>query len=152
MIILRAIIQRVKNASVSVDGKITGKIGHGILIYLGVDTGDNESDLDYIFKKTVSLRIFSDDEGKMNKSLSDVSGSVLLISQFTLSGDARRGTRPSFSSAAKPHDAELLYEAFKSRLREMGIESGSGVFGADMEVSSVNDGPVTILLDSKKLF
>ncbi len=149
---MRAVIQRVKNASVTVDGNLTGRIGHGILIYLGVDTGDDESDLDYIVKKTVNLRIFSDDEGKMNKSLLDISGSVLLVSQFTLSGDARRGTRPSFSSAARPDDAELLYETFKSRLREMGIESGFGVFGADMEVSSVNDGPVTILLDSKKLF
>ncbi len=149
---MRAVIQRVKSASVSVDGNVTGKIGHGILIYLGVAIGDTEKDLDYIIKKTVDLRIFSDEEGKMNKSLKDVSGSVLLVSQFTLSGDARRGTRPSFSSAARPDEAEALYEEFKSRLAEMGIESGSGVFGADMEVTSVNDGPVTILLDSTKLF
>lgn len=149
---MRAVIQRVKSASVSVGGNVTGAIGHGILIYLGVDLGDGEADLDYIIKKALNLRIFSDEEGKMNKSLSDVSGAVLLVSQFTLSGDARRGTRPSFSSAARPDDAELLYEAFKSRLNAMNIESGCGVFGADMEVSSVNDGPVTILLDSKKLF
>lgn len=149
---MRAVIQRVKSASVSVNGTVTGKIGHGILIYLGVAEGDSEQDLEYIIKKTVNLRIFSDEEGKMNRSLLDISGSVLLVSQFTLSGDARRGTRPSFSSAARPGEAEVLYELFKSRLDALGIETGFGVFGADMEVASVNDGPVTILLDSSKLF
>lgn len=149
---MRAVIQRVKNASVSVDGKITGAIEHGLLVYLGVMENDTASDLDYIIKKTLGLRIFEDENGKMNKALSDVGGGVLLVSQFTLAGDVRKGTRPSFSSAAKGEDAEFFYEEFKKRLSELNIPSGCGVFGADMAVSSINDGPVTILLDSSKLF
>lgn len=149
---MRAVIQRVKEASVSVDGNITGKIDRGILIYLGVMEGDTEADLDYIVKKSLSLRIFEDGDGKMNKALADVNGSVLLVSQFTLAGDARKGTRPSFSSAARPEAAERLYEEFKSRLSEAAISSGCGIFGADMQVFSINDGPVTVMLDSSRLF
>ncbi len=149
---MRAIIQRVKEASVSVDGKITGEIGQGILIYLGVMEGDSESDLDYTIKKALGLRIFEDEDGRMNKALSDIGGSVLLVSQFTLAGDARKGTRPSYSSAARPDAAEKLYEEFKNRLGELGVPSAYGVFGADMKVFSINDGPVTVMLDSTRLF
>lgn len=149
---MRAAIQRVESASVSIDGKITGKTDGGLLIYLGVGCGDTSEDIDYIYRKTVNLRIFSDEDGKMNKSLKDVEKSVLIVSQFTLYGDVRKGTRPSFSDSAPPNEANALYEAFKSKFREDNIKAEYGVFGADMKVSSVNDGPVTILLDSKKLF
>lgn len=149
---MRAVIQRVENASVSIDGKVTGKTDGGLLIYLGVGRGDTLEDLDYIYRKTVNLRIFSDEDGKMNKSLKDVGKSVLIVSQFTLYGDVRKGTRPSFSDSAGPDEANALYEAFKSRFFKDNIKAECGVFGADMKVCSVNDGPVTILLDSKKLF
>ncbi len=149
---MRAVIQRVQSASVSVNGEITGKTDGGLLIYLGVGFGDTLEDLEYIYRKTVNLRIFSDEDGKMNKSLKDMGKGVLIVSQFTLYGDVRKGTRPSFSTSAPPDEAELLYEAFKSKFKEDNIKAEYGVFGADMKVSSVNDGPVTILLDSKKLF
>lgn len=149
---MRAVIQRVKSASVSVDGAITGQVGTGFLIYLGVQTEDTSADLEYITKKVLGLRVFSDADDKMNLSIKDVGGGALVVSQFTLLGDVRRGTRPSFSAAAEPSVANELYTAFISRLKEAGIMTECGVFGADMAVSSINDGPVTVLLDSRRLF
>lgn len=149
---MRAVIQRVKHASVKIDNKIAGQIDNGILILLGVAEEDCDADLDYIFDKTIGLRIFEDEEGKMNKSLSDINGSILVVSQFTLQGDARRGRRPSFSSAARPEKAIPYYEEFIKRCRNLNINTQTGVFGADMQVELCNDGPVTILLDSTRLF
>lgn len=149
---MRAVIQRVKSASVSVDGAITGQVGTGFLIYLGVQAGDTEADLAYITKKVLGLRVFSDADDKMNLSIKDVGGGALVVSQFTLLGDARRGTRPSFSDAAAPSLADELYTAFIAQLKDAGITAECGVFGADMAVSSINDGPVTVLLDSRRLF
>ncbi len=149
---MRAVIQRVKCASVKIDNKIVGQIDKGILILLGVAEEDKDTDLDYIFDKTIGLRIFEDEEGKMNKSLSDVDGSILVVSQFTLQGDARRGRRPSFTGAARPEKAIPYYEEFIKRCKDLKINTQSGVFGSDMQVELCNDGPVTILLDSTKLF
>lgn len=149
---MRAVIQRVKSASVSVDGAVTGQVGTGFLIYLGVQSGDTEADLAYITKKVLGLRVFSDAGGKMNLSIKDVGGGALVVSQFTLLGDARRGTRPSFSDAADPSLANELYTAFTGQLKDAGIAAECGVFGADMAVFSINDGPVTVLLDSRRLF
>lgn len=149
---MRAVIQRVKFASVKIDDKIVGKIDKGILVLLGVAEQDEDSDLDYIFDKTIGLRIFEDEEGKMNKSLADVDGSILVVSQFTLQGDARKGRRPSFSTAARPDKAIPYYEEFIKRCKDLNINTQTGVFGADMQVELCNDGPVTILLDSTRLF
>ncbi len=149
---MRAVIQRVTEASCMVDGKITGKIGKGFLVFLGVGEDDTDSDLDYIVKKTLGLRIFEDSDEKMNLSLSDVGGEILAISQFTLYGDARKGNRPSFIAAAPPKLGEEYFELYKEKLRESNLSVESGIFGADMKISLLNDGPVTILLDSKKLF
>lgn len=149
---MRAVIQRVKFASVKIDDKIVGKIDKGILVLLGVAEEDKDSDLDYIFDKTIGLRIFEDEEGKMNKSLLDVDGSILVVSQFTLQGDARRGKRPSFTSAARPDKAIPYYEEFIKRCKDSNINTQTGVFGADMQVELCNDGPVTILLDSTRIF
>lgn len=149
---MRGVVQRVKRASVSVDNKIIGEINHGILLLLGVDDTDEEKDLEYMCDKVPNLRIFEDENGKMNKSLIDVNGSLLVISQFTLLGDARKGRRPSFTGAAIPDKAIPMYEKFKSKMKENDIHTECGEFGADMQVELINDGPVTILLDSKKLF
>ncbi|MDO5477550.1 MAG: D-aminoacyl-tRNA deacylase [Clostridia bacterium] len=149
---MRAVIQRVSSASCRVDGNITGEIEKGFLVFLGVGEEDNDSDLEYIVKKTLGLRIFEDENEKMNLSLSDVGGSVLAISQFTLYGDVRKGNRPAFITAAAPDIGEAYFEKYKEKLREAGLTVESGVFGADMKISLLNDGPVTILLDSKKLF
>ncbi len=149
---MRAVVQRVKNASVEVDQNCIGKIGKGLLIYLGVTHDDEDSDLQYMADKIPNLRIFEDDDEKMNRSLLDEKGEILLISQFTLYGDARKGRRPSFIRAARPHHATPLYEKLISELKDRGISVATGEFGADMKVSSVNDGPVTLLLDSKKGF
>lgn len=148
---MRAVIQRVTKAEVKVDGQIVGAVGHGFLVLIGVETGDTEADLDYICQKTPNLRIFEDENGKMNRSLLDVQGGILAVSQFTLLGDARGGRRPSFITAARPEVADPMYQQLAARWREMGIEVSTGVFGADMKVSLVNDGPVTILLDSRKI-
>ena len=148
---MRACIQRVKNAKVSVSNAVVGQIDGGMLVLLGVEHGDTHEDADYIIKKLASLRIFEDDAGKMNLSLSDVHGEILLISQFTLLGDARHGRRPSFSDAAAPDDANALYEYVADALaRDFTV--ARGVFGADMDVELINQGPVTLLLDSRKLF
>ncbi|QSX06334.1 D-tyrosyl-tRNA(Tyr) deacylase [Sedimentibacter sp. zth1] len=149
---MRAVIQRVKHASVTIDDEMVGKIDKGILVFLGISEDDNESDLDYVFNKTVVLRIFEDENGKMNKSLSDINGSILVVSQFTLQGDARKGRRPSYSNAARPEKALPLYEEFITKCRNANINTQTGKFGADMKVELLNDGPVTILLDSTKLF
>lgn len=149
---MRCVVQRVTRADVAVDSRIVGEIGKGLMVLLGVEIGDTQKDADYIITKVAGLRIFEDENGKMNLSLSDVGGSILAISQFTLLGDARGGKRPSFIQAERPEAANALYEAACQRWREMGITVETGVFGADMAVSLVNDGPVTILLDSKKGF
>ncbi|MBR5948262.1 MAG: D-tyrosyl-tRNA(Tyr) deacylase [Clostridia bacterium] len=148
---MRAVVQRVKRASVEVENRIVGAIDAGLLVFLGVAPGDTETDIAYIVKKCTGLRIFEDDEGKMNKSVLDTGGSILLISQFTLHGDARKGFRPSFSSAAPPDIAIPLYEKTVAAFREL-IRTETGIFGADMQVELINDGPVTILLDSERLF
>ena len=148
---MRAVIQRVKEASVSVGGETVGRIGRGFLVLLGVHVSDEIKDAEHIVKKVSGLRVFEDEAGKMNLSLSDVNGELLIVSQFTLYGDARHGNRPSFIEAALPDKAVPLYEYTVSRLRES-FKVETGVFGADMQVSLINDGPVTILLDSKKLF
>lgn len=149
---MRAVVQRVKKASVCVDEKITGAIDTGFLVLLGVGDGDSDEDLSYITKKILGLRVFEDDDGRMNRSLFDVGGAVLAVSQFTLYGDARHGMRPSFITAAAPDVGKQYFERFKKILAEAGITVASGIFGADMQVELINDGPVTILLDSKKLF
>lgn len=149
---MRAVIQRVKKASVKVDDQVVGAIDHGLLVLLGVHEDDTKDDLDYIYSKTKDLRIFEDENEKMNLSLKDISGSLLVVSQFTLYGDARKGKRPSFSESAGPDLAEKLYEDFILRAKEDGIECQTGTFGAHMDVELVNDGPVTILLDSSKIF
>ena len=149
---MRAVLQRVSHASVAVDGEIKGKIGKGLLVFLAVCDEDTENDLIYLADKITGLRIFEDENEKMNLSLEDIKGEILIISQFTLYGDCRKGKRPSFTSAGKPDYAEKMYENFIEYVKEQGIYTQSGVFGADMKVELLNDGPVTILLDSKKLF
>lgn len=149
---MRAVVQRVKSANVKVDKKIIGSIQQGILLLLGVEETDEEKDLEYMCDKIPNLRIFEDENGKMNKSLFDVEGSILVISQFTLLGDARKGRRPSFIAAAQPGKAIPMYEKFIAKMKEKNILTQAGEFGADMKVELINDGPVTILLDSKKIF
>lgn len=144
---MRALIQRVSSAAVSVDGVQISRIGKGLLILLGVKTGDTTAEADFLADKCAGLRIFEDAEEKMNLSLSDVGGEVLVVSQFTLYGDARRGRRPSFTLAAPPAQSEPLYEYFVERLRTAGLRVATGQFGAMMAVSLVNDGPVTLLLE-----
>ena len=149
---MRAVVQRVSRASVQVEGKTVGGIDLGLLVLLGVGHEDTETDADYLADKITGLRIFEDADGKMNRSLIDVGGAVLAVSQFTLFGDVRRGKRPSFDAAARPEKAEQLYEYFVSRVRASGLRCETGKFQAMMDVELVNAGPVTILLDSKKLF
>jgi D-aminoacyl-tRNA deacylase len=149
---LRAVIQRVQSAAVDVDGETIAYIDKGLLVLLGVETGDGEDDLRYIVEKTAFLRVFPDEEGKMNRSVLDVGGSVLLVSQFTLIGDARRGRRPSYICAAEPEIANATYEKAAGLLRDLGIQVETGRFMAHMRVHLVNDGPVTILLDSRRKF
>ncbi len=149
---MRGVVQRVKCAKVTVDNEITGSIDQGILLLLSVEDNDDEKDLEYMCDKVANLRIFEDENDKMNMSLLDVGGSILVVSQFTLHGDARKGRRPSFIAAARPEKAIPLYEKLIQKMKEQGINTSSGRFGADMQVELVNDGPVTILLDSKKTF
>lgn len=146
---MKAVIQRVKCASCSVDGVTIGKIGQGFLVFLGVAKGDTEADLSYLVKKIAMMRIFPDAEGKMNLALSDIHGEMLVISQFTLLADTKKGNRPSFFDAALPEEAIPFYEKFIAAMRARSIHTETGEFGADMEISLVNDGPVTVLLDSK---
>ena len=149
---MRAVVQRVTEADVKVEEKITGAIGSGLVVLLGVENDDTEKDAAYLAEKIAGLRIFEDQEGKMNLSLKDVGGQLLAVSQFTLLGDVRKGKRPSFSSAARPEKAKILYDYFTEQVRSQGITVGEGVFQAYMSVRIYNDGPVTILLDSRKLF
>lgn len=149
---MRAIIQRVEKASVSVEGEIKGQIGAGFLVLIGVEEGDGDADFRYIAEKVPNLRVFEDEQGKMNRSLLDVGGELLAVSQFTLLGDARGGRRPSFITAARPETADPMYERLVADWRARGIRVETGVFGAHMKVSLVNDGPVTILLDSRRRF
>jgi len=150
---MRAVVQRVSRAEVRVDQKTVGKIGKGILVLLGIGQDDGDQDLQWLADKVMNLRIFEDENDKMNLSVLDVGGQVLVVSQFTLYGDCRKGKRPSYSSAAAPQDAEKLYEAFVKFIEEKyGIKVETGIFQAMMEVELVNDGPVTLLLDSKKTF
>ncbi len=146
---MRAVVQRVAWAKVEVDGETTGDIQRGLLVYLGAGKGDGEDDLAYVLGKVLGLRIFADDAGKMNLSVGDVAGALLVVSQFTLYGDVRRGRRPSFDAAMPPDEAERAYETFVSRARAQGVRVETGRFRADMKVSSLNDGPVTIWIDSK---
>jgi D-tyrosyl-tRNA(Tyr) deacylase len=149
---MRAVVQRVSRALVTVDGEITGQIGRGLLVLLGVGRDDTENDAIYLAEKIVGLRVFEDDQGKMNRSVQDVGGSILAVSQFTLYGDVRRGKRPSFVAAAPPEQARQPYEFFVERIRAAGLRCETGRFQAMMKVEVVNEGPVTILLDSRKGF
>ncbi len=149
---MRAVIQRVSRASVSVDGVPVGEIGQGLLVLLGVGQSDSETDAEYLAEKIAGLRIFEDDQQKMNLSVADARGAVLAVSQFTLYGDVRKGKRPSFDAAARPEQAKKLYEYFVDRIRARGLRCETGRFQAMMDVELVNDGPVTILLDSGKNF
>ena len=149
---MRAVIQRVSRAQVAVDGEIVGEVGHGLLVLLGVTHADTEADASYLAEKITGLRIFDDENGRMNLDVSAIGGGVLVVSQFTLYGDVRRGKRPSFDAAAPPQQARHLYEFFIERIRAAGIPCQTGRFREMMEVELVNDGPVTILLDSAKAF
>lgn len=147
---MRAVVQRVSQAQVEVDGQVGGAIEKGLLVLLGVAVGDTERDVEWIAPKVVNLRIFEDAEGKMNLSVQDVGGAILVVSQFTLLGDVRRGRRPSFVDAAPPAEAERLYLAAAERMRQEGVRVETGVFQAHMAVHLVNDGPVTLLLDTRE--
>lgn len=148
---MRAVIQRVKRASVEVDEKIVGSIGNGYMILLGISHEDGEKEIKWLCDKIKVLRIFSDSEGKMNLSIDDIGGEILLVSQFTLYADCIKGRRPGFTDAAKGHIAEVLYEKTAEYLKSQGIKVEKGIFGADMQVSLINDGPVTIILDTKEV-
>ena len=145
---MRALIQRVSSSSVKVDGDIVGKSGKGLLIFLGITHDDTMNELIYLVNKCANLRIFEDEDGKMNRSLLDVGGEALIISQFTLYGDCRKGRRPSFVDAARPEKAIPFYERFIDEFKKLGIKTESGIFGADMKVGLVNDGPVTLMVET----
>jgi D-tyrosyl-tRNA(Tyr) deacylase len=147
---MKALIQRVTEARVEIGANMFSAIGRGLLVFLGVEREDNDADLDYLIRKVVNLRIFEDEKRRMNLSLQDIEGAVLVVSQFTLSADCRKGNRPSFDSAEAPHRAKEMYERFVERLKESKVKVSTGDFGAFMQVYLVNDGPVTIMLDSKK--
>ena len=149
---MRAVVQRVSEASVMVEGRVAGSIGAGVCVLLGVAQGDSAADAEWLSAKTLELRIFEDDQGKMNRSLLDTGGELLAISQFTLLGDARQGRRPAFTAAAPPDQAQPLYEKFCALCRERGVRVAEGVFRATMQLRVVNEGPVTLLLDSRKAF
>lgn len=146
---MKAVIQRVSNASVKVDDKIVGEISDGLLLLIGIDEEDEKADADWLVQKILNLRIFGDKDGKLNRSVLDISGEILCISQFTLIADYKKGNRPSFIKAAKPDKAIPLFEYFKTEISKSNLKTESGIFGADMKVSLLNDGPVTIVMDSK---
>lgn len=149
---MRAVVQRVSKASVAVEGQPCGQIAKGMVVLLGIKQGDSSGDVSWLAEKIVHLRIFEDDQGKMNRSLADIGGEMLIISQFTLYGDCRKGRRPGFSSAAPPALAEPLYRQFIENVNKLGIQTATGIFQAEMAVELINDGPVTMLLDSEKTF
>ncbi|WP_312825385.1 D-aminoacyl-tRNA deacylase [Epilithonimonas sp.] len=146
---MRVVIQRVSEASVEVDNKIVGEIKQGLMLLIGVDESDENTDADWLVKKILDVRVFSDDEGKMNHSVKDINGEILCISQFTLISDYKKGNRPSYIKAARPDKAIPLFEYFKEELKKSDLKTESGIFGADMKVSLINDGPVTLVFDSK---
>jgi len=146
---MRAVVQRVSESSVTVDGEVVGSIGPGLMVLLGVTHEDTEKEADYLADKIINLRIFSDDAGKMNRSLLDTEGEMLVVSQFTLYGDCRKGRRPSFIQAAGPDKGNALYEYFVKKVRDNGVATATGRFGAMMDVSLINDGPVTLIVESK---
>lgn len=146
---MKIVIQRVSEANVKVEGTIVGNISHGLLLLIGIDEEDTQSDADWLIQKVVNLRIFGDENGKLNLSVKDVEGEILCISQFTLIADYKKGNRPSFIKAAKPDVAIPLFEYFKEEIAKSGLKIESGIFGSDMKVSLLNDGPVTIVMDSK---
>ena len=148
---MRAVVQRVKKSHVEVDGKITGQIDKGLMILLGISEDDKAEDIDYMVDKIINLRIFEDDENKMNLSLLDVGGELLVVSQFTLYGDCRKGRRPSFIKAARPEKAQQLYDQFIKKAADLNVKVQSGIFQADMTVYIENDGPVTLIVDSEKI-
>ena len=145
---MKIVIQRVSEASVKVDGKIVGEIGKGLMLLVGVDENDEKTDADWLVQKVLNLRIFGDEEDKLNLSVKDISGEILCISQFTLIADYKKGNRPSFIKAAKPDKAIPLFDYFKEEMAQSGLKTESGIFGADMKVYLINDGPVTIVMDS----
>jgi len=149
---VRAVVQRVSRAQVTVAGEVTGAIDRGLLVLLGVATDDTQEDVTYLASKIVGLRIFEDDEGKMNRSLNEIGGAMLVVSQFTLLGDCRKGRRPSFIAAARPEQADALYRQFVAAVEEQGIRVATGRFQQHMDVELVNDGPVTLLVDSRREF
>ena len=149
---MRAVVQRAAKAKVTVEGMITGEIGRGLVILLGIGLDDNDRDIEYLADKIVNLRIFEDENDKMNISLMDIGGQLLVVSQFTLFGDCRKGKRPSYDKAARPEAAEVLYERFVERCRSMRVKTETGKFQAMMQVELQNDGPVTLILDSRKEF
>lgn len=145
---MKAVIQRVSEASVKVDNQIVGEIGKGLMLLIGIDENDEKTDADWLIQKILNLRIFGDENGKLNLSVKDISGEILCISQFTLIADYKKGNRPSFIKAAKPEKAVPLFEYFKEEIAKSGLKIEKGIFGADMKVSLINDGPVTIVMDS----
>ena len=149
---MRAVVQRVRSAAVTVDGEVVGRIARGVVVLVGIGREDGEADVAYVARKVRDLRLFEDEGGRLNRSLADVGGSALVVSQFTLYGDCRRGRRPSFDAAAAPREARPLYEALVRALRDSGTRVETGVFRAMMDVTLVNDGPVTVLLDSARTF
>ncbi len=149
---MRAVVQRVHEARVEVAGEVVGRVGRGVCVFVGAGADDEARDLTYVADKVTNLRIFTDDDGKMNRSVADIGGAVLAVSQFTVYGDVRKGRRPSFAHAMAPDEAKAAYDKFVSLLRDRGLEVETGRFAADMRVLVDNDGPVTILVDSKKAF
>lgn len=149
---MRTVVQRVSRAQVSIENKIKGSIGKGLVVFVGISATDSEKDIQWLAEKIVHLRIFEDDAGKMNTSLTDIEGEMLIVSQFTLYGDCRKGRRPGFSGAAPPLKAEPYYQKFVQEVKSKGIQVATGTFQADMQVELINDGPVTLLLDSEKKF
>ncbi len=145
---MKSVIQRVSEANVKVDGKIAGEIGKGLMLLVGIDENDEKADAEWLVQKVLNLRVFGDEDGKLNLSVKDISGEILCISQFTLIADYKKGNRPSFIKAAKPDKAVPLFDYFKEELAKSGLKTASGIFGADMKVSLINDGPVTIVMDS----
>lgn len=148
---MRAVVQRAKKGSVEIDGKVVGAIEKGLVVLLGVNENDTMEDVSYTAEKVLNLRVFDDDEGKMNYSLLDIKGELLVVSQFTLYGDCRKGRRPSYSTAARPEKANELYEEFVKACRAQQVKTETGVFQADMQVNIINDGPVTLIIDSEKI-